>query len=321
MNENLTLLAIVLGILHSGIRLATPYLYASLGEMFSQRSGVLNLGVEGIMLMGSFFGFYTVFITENVWLGFAAAALVGALMGLLMSLISVTFKAEQGISGIGLSLFGLGVSSLLFKTTLGTVEGVDGFSELKFCLSSLGVDSSLCLNEVPVLGDIVFSHSLMTYLAYALVPIAAWIMAKTTWGLKIKAVGQNPEAADSLGVSVSGVRYAAVTLGGIFAGIAGASLSISLLGIFQENMTNGIGFIAVALVYFGGWSPWGVLVGALLFSTVNALQLWVQVLDLPIPSDVAVMLPYLLTIIALALPIRRAAQPAALTKPFTRGEG
>ncbi len=321
MNEELTLVAIILGILHSGIRLATPYLYASLGEMFSQRSGVLNLGVEGIMLMGSFFGFYAVFETQNVWLGFGAAALVGALMGLLMALISVTFKAEQGISGIGLTLFGLGVSSLLFKTTLGTVEGVDGFSELKFCLSSVGLDSSLCLSEVPVIGDIVFSHSLMTYIAYALVPLAAWILGRTTWGLKIKAVGQNPEAADSLGVSVSAVRYATVTLGGIFAGVAGASLSISLLGIFQENMTNGIGFIAVALVYFGGWSPWGVLAGSLLFSAVSALQLWVQVLNLNVPSDVAVMLPYLLTIIALALPIRRAAQPAALTKPFTRGEG
>ena len=321
MNEELTLLAIILGILNSGIRGATPYLYASLGEMFSQRSGVLNLGVEGIMLMGSFFGFYVVFETGNPWLGFGAAAVVGALMGLLMALVSVTFKAEQGISGIGLSLFGLGVSSLLFKMTLGTVEGVDGFSPLKFCLSSVGIDSSVCLSEVPVLGEIVFSHSLMTYLAYALVPVAAWVLARTTWGLKIKAVGQNPEAADSLGVSVSGVRYATVTLGGIFAGIAGASLSISLLGIFQENMTNGIGFIAVALVYFGGWSPWGVLAGSLLFSTVSAIQLWGQVLNLPIPSDVAVMLPYLLTIIALALPIRRAAQPAALTKTFTRGEG
>ncbi|MGD2076770.1 MAG: ABC transporter permease [Chloroflexota bacterium] len=321
MNENLTLLAIVLGILHSGIRLATPYLYASLGEMFSQRSGVLNLGVEGIMLIGSFVGFYAVFVTESAWLGFGAAALAGALMGLLMAVVSVTFQAEQGISGIGLSLFGLGMSSLLFKMTLGTVEGVEGFSELKFCLSSIGIDSGVCLSDVPVLGDIIFSHGAMTYIAYALVPVAAWILARTTWGLKIKAVGQNPEAADSLGVSVSAVRYATVTLGGIFAGIAGASLSISLLGIFQENMTNGIGFIAVALVYFGGWSPWGVLFGSLLFSTVNALQLWVQVLDLPIPSDVAVMLPYLLTIIALALPIRRAAQPAALTKPFTRGEG
>jgi simple sugar transport system permease protein len=203
---------------------------------------------------------------------------------------------------------------------LGTVEGVDAVSELNFCLSSIGIDSTTCLSDVPVLGDIVFSHSVITYLAFALVPVAAWVLHRTTWGLKIKAVGQNPEAADSLGVSVAAVRYATVTLGGIFAGIAGASLSMGL-GVFQENMTNGIGFIAVALVYFGGWSPWGVLAGSLLFSTVNALQLWVQVRDLPIPSDVAVMLPYLLTIIALALPIRRAAQPAALTKPFTRGEG
>ena len=320
MNENLTILTILLGILHSGIRLATPYLYASLGEMFGQRSGVLNLGVEGIMLVGSFFGFFATFQTGNVWLGFLAAAISGLLMGLLMALISVTFKAEQGISGIGLSLFGLGVSSLLFKTLLGTVEGVDGFSELDFCLSSVGINSSFCLSQIPIAGDIVFSHSIMTYIAYALVPIAAWVLGRTTWGLKVKAVGQNPEAADSLGVSVTGVRYFTVAFGGIMAGIAGASLSISLLGIFQENLTNGIGFIAVSLVYFGGWSPWGVLAGALLFSTVNALQLWVQVLDLPIPSDVAVMLPYLMTIIALALPIRRAAQPAALTKPFTRGE-
>ena len=320
MSENLTVLAIVLGILHSGIRLATPYLYASLGEMFSQRSGVLNLGVEGIMLVGSFFGFFVVFQTGNPWLGFAAAAFVGALMGLLMALVSVTFKAEQGISGIGLSLFGLGVSSLLFKTMLGTVEGVEGFSELKFCLSSIGIDSTLCLSEVSVAGEIIFSHSVMTYIAYALVPIAAYVLSRTTLGLRIKAVGQNPEAADSLGVSVDRVRYATVTFGGLMAGIAGASLSISLLGVFQENLTNGIGFIAVALVYFGGWSPWGVMVGALLFSTVNSMQLWAQVLDLPIPSDVAVMLPYVLTIVALALPIRRAAQPAALTKPFTRGE-
>lgn len=320
MNENLTILAIVLGILHSGIRLATPYLFASLGEMFGQRSGVLNLGVEGIMLVGAFSGFFVVFQTENVWLGFLAAALAGAMMGLLMALVSVTFKAEQGISGIGLTLFGIGVSSLLFKTMLGSVEGVDGFSELDFCLSSIGINSNFCLSQIPVAGEIVFSHSIMTYVAYALVPIAAWVLRRTTWGLKIKAVGQNPEAADSLGVSVGTVRYFTVTTGGILAGIAGASLSISLLNVFQENLTNGIGFIAVALVYFGGWSPWGVLAGALLFSTVNALQLWVQVLDLNIPSDVAVMLPYILTIVALALPIRRAAQPAALTKPFTRGE-
>ena len=321
MNENLTVLAIVLGILHSGIRLATPYLFASLGEMFAQRSGVLNLGVEGIMLMGAFSGFYAAFQTGNVWIGFIAAIFVGSLLGLLMAFVSVTLKAEQGISGIGLYLFGLGTSSLLFKMTLGTVEGVDGFSELEFCLASLGIQSDFCLSQVPIAGEIFFSHSLLTYLAFALVPIASYVLHRTTVGLKIKSVGQNPEAADSLGVSVDRTRYLTVTFGGAMAGLAGASLSISLLNIYQENMTNGLGFIAVALVYFGGWSPWGVLVGALLFSTINALQLWVQVLGLNLPSDVAVMLPYLLTIIALALPIRRASQPAALTKPFSRGEG
>jgi simple sugar transport system permease protein len=317
MNSELTALTIILGILHSGIRLATPYLYAAIGEMFSQRSGVLNLGVDGIMLMGAFFGFFAVFKTGSLLLGVLAAALVGGLMGLILCVVSITYQAEQGISGIGLFMFGLGASSLLFKTMIGTVEGIQGFSELQFCVDSF------CLADVPVIGvigDAFFSHSLMTYGAFALVPIAWWVLNKTTWGLKVRAVGQNPEAADSLGVNVIRVRYTAVTLGGVLAGIAGASLSISLLGIFQENLTNGMGFIAVALVYFGSWKPVGVLIGALLFSTVNALQLWVQVLNLNIPSDVAVMLPYLLTIIALALPFRRSLQPAMLTKPFTRGE-
>lgn len=314
MNGDLTTLTIIVGILHSGIRLATPYLYAAIGEMFSQRSGVLNLGVDGIMLMGAFFGFYTVFKTGSLVLGILAAALVGGLMGLILCVASITYQAEQGISGIGLYMFGLGASSLLFKTMLGTVEGIQGFSELKFCMGSF------CLADIPVIGEIFFNHSLMTYGAFALVPIAWWVLNKTTWGLSIRAVGQNPQAADSLGVSVARVRYMTVTFGGAMAGIAGASLSISLLGIFQEGMTNGQGFIAVALVYFGSWTPVGVLLGALLFSLVNALQLWVQVLGLNIPSDVAVMLPYLLTILALAFPFKRALQPAALTKPFERGE-
>lgn len=314
MNENLTIAAIILGILHSGIRLATPYLYAAIGEMFSQRSGVLNLGVDGIMLMGAFFSFFAVFRTGSPVLGLVAALAIGALMGLILCVVSITYQAEQGISGIGLYMFGLGASSLLFKTMIGTVEGVQGFSELRFCLGDF------CLADVPVLGDIFFSHSLMTYGAFLLVPLAWYVLNHTTFGLSVRAVGQNPEAADSLGISVARVRYTAVTLGGALAGLAGASLSISLLNIYQENLTNGMGFIAVALVYFGSWRPGGVLIGALLFSTVNALQLWVQVLDLNIPSDVAVMMPYLLTIIALALPFRRSLQPAALTRPFARGE-
>ncbi len=316
MSEELTAVAIIVGIIHSGIRLATPYLYAALGETFAQRSGVLNLGVEGIMLMGAFFGFYAVFQTGNLLFGLVAAAIIGALMGLIMAIVSVTFQAEQGISGIGLFMFGLGMSSLLFKTMLGTVEGVEGFKDLHFCFGE-----SFCLADIPILGDLFFSYNFLVYSAFALVPISWYVLNRTTWGLKIRAVGQNPEAADSLGVNVNTMRYMAVILGGILAGIAGASLSISLLNIFQENLTNGIGFIAVALVYFGSWSPFGVMIGALLFSMVNALQLWVQVLGLNIPSDVAVMLPYLMTIIALALPFRRSAQPKALTKPFERGEG
>ncbi|MFN2304967.1 MAG: ABC transporter permease, partial [Anaerolineales bacterium] len=205
--RELTILAIVLGVIHSGIRLATPYLYAALGETFAQKSGVLNLGVEGIMLMGAFSGFYAVFVTGNLWLGLLAAAFIGAIFGLLMSVVSVSFQAEQGISGIGLYMLGLGLSSLLFKTTLGTVEGVRGFSELHFCLSRLGINSDLCLAEVPVIGQIFFSHSILTYGAFALVPVSAWIFNKTNWGLSVRAVGQNPEAADTLGVSVNGTRY------------------------------------------------------------------------------------------------------------------
>jgi simple sugar transport system permease protein len=303
-------LSVIAGILTSAIRLATPYLYAAIGEAFSQRSGVVNLGVDGIMLVAAYASFFIVLTTNSIWLGLLAAVIVGLLMGLLMAFVSVTLKAEQGISGIGLYMFGLGLSSLLFKTTIGTVKTVTGFQPVKIPL----------LGDIPVIGEIFFHHSLLVYGAFLLVPIAWWVMEKTTLGLRIKSVGQNPAAADSLGVNVDRVRYLSVCTGAILAGIAGASLSISLLNLFQDNLTAGQGFIAVALVYFGGWRPVGILWGALLFSTVNAFQLWMQVLGVKIPSDVAIMLPYLLTIAALAVAINRVRQPAALNKPFERGE-
>ena len=264
---------VLIGILTSGIRLATPYLFASIGEMFGQRSGVYNLGVEGIMLMGAFAAFYITLTTGNLWLGLLAAIVVGGLMGLAMAVISVTFQAEQGISGIGLYLFGLGMSELLFQKMLGTVETVSGFGPVNIPF----------LSDLPILGPVFFQQSVMTYLAYLLVPIAWYVLYRTTFGLKIRAVGENPAAADALGVSVKRTRYMTVTLGGMLAGVAGASLSIALLNVFQQNLTSGIGFIAVALVYFGGWRPYGVLFGALLFSMVNALQLWIQALNIPIP--------------------------------------
>jgi general nucleoside transport system permease protein len=301
---------IIVGILVSAVRLATPYLYAAIGEAFSQTSGVVNLGVDGIMLVGGFTGFYVALVTGNLWLGLLAAMIAGLLMGLLMSVISVTLKAEQGISGIGLYMFGLGLSSLLFKELVGSVKTIDGFSAVRIPL----------LGNIPFLGEIFFNQSLLVYGAFLLVPVAWWVLDKTTLGLKIKAVGQNPAAADSLGVSVDRVRYLSVCLGSTLAGLAGASLSLSLVNLFQENLTAGLGFIAVALVYFGGWRPLGILGGALLFSTVNALQLWMQVMGANIKSDVLIMLPYILTIVALAIAVNRVRQPAALNKPFERGE-
>ena len=309
--SDLFTLPVFIGVLTSAIRLATPYLYASIGETFAQLSGVVNLGVDGIMLMGAFSGFYVALNTGDLWLGVAAAAVVGLLMGLLMSVISVTFHAEQGISGIGLYLFGLGLSSLLYKEAIGTVKTIDGFPTVKIPV----------LGDIPIVGEIVFQQSLPVYGAFLLVPLAWLFLNRTTWGLKIKSVGQNPAAADSLGVSVNAVRYFCVCLGAILSGIAGASLSLALLNLFQENLTAGLGFIAVALVYFGGWRPLGILAGALLFSTVNALQLWMQVLGFQIAPELAVMLPYILTIAVLAVTVSRVRQPAALNKPFERGEG
>lgn len=308
MNE-LTTAAIVIGILNSAVRLATPYLYGAIGEAITELSGVVNLGVDGIMLLGAYGAFFVALATGNLWLGVLAGILVGLLMGLLMAFISVTLKAEQGISGIGLYMFGLGLSTLLFKTTIGTVKTITGFQPVKIPL----------LGDIPYVGEILFNQSLPVYGAFLLVPLAWFILDKTTWGLRLKAVGQTPAAADSLGVNVDRTRYLATCIGSMLAGLAGASLSLALVNLFQENLTAGLGFIAVALVYFGGWRPLGIMLGALLFSTVNAFQLWMQVLGVPIPADVAVMLPYLLTIVALALTVSRVRGPAALNKPFERG--
>ncbi len=303
----------------SAIRLATPYIFAALGETFAQRSGVLNLGVDGMMLMGAFTGFYAVFITQqegtlseplSLLFGVLIALIVGGLMGLAMAFVSVTLKAKQGISGIGVYLFGLGLSELLFQQWVGTPKSVSGFPRITFPI----------LTDIPVLGEIFFHHNLLVYVAFALVPISAFVLNRTTFGLMIRAVGQNPEAADAMGVSVAKVRYATTTIGGMLAGLAGASLSIALINLFQQNLTAGQGFIAVALVYFGGWRPWAVAAGAMLFSFVNALQLQIKVIGLDIPSEFAVMAPYVITIIALVFASKRQEQPTALTKPYERGE-
>ncbi len=300
----------IIAIFAGGIRLSVPLLVASLGETFGQRSGVLNLGVEGIMLLGAFGGYYVDLKTGNPWLGLLVGVGVGLVMGLVSAIMSVTFKADQGISGIGVFLFGLGLSDLLFQKWVGTPRGIDKFPELDIP----------GLSNIPWLGEMLFQHSIVIYLAFAAVPLSIYIINRTTFGMNIRAVGENPEAADSLGVSVARIRYTTVTIGGTLAGIAGALLAIDL-GIFQQNITNARGFIAVALVYFGAWRPLGVMLGSLLYGFVGALVLQLKVLEI-VPnqwSDIASMTPAVITILALVVVASRFRPPGALTKPFTRG--
>lgn len=307
-------------VLASGIRLAMPYLYAALGETIGQRSGVLNLGVEGVMLMGAYTSFWTVYrltpahahsySAVALAAGVGVALLVGLLMGLATAFINVTLRAEQGISGIGIYLFGLGMSTLLFQKSFEKVVTINGFPPMHFPV----------LSNLPVVGQIFFRQNLLVYVAFALVPVIWFVINKTTLGLKIRAVGQNPEAADSMGISVVRIRYFAVTVGGMLASLAGASLTIAHLNVFQQGVTEGKGFIAVALVYFGSWRPYGVMYGALLFSMVTAMQIKAVTVGIGIPTEYLLMTPYLLTITALIFASRRIDQPAALTKPFERGE-
>ncbi|MEW6398557.1 MAG: ABC transporter permease [Bacillota bacterium] len=307
--EDLLRQGVVVGIVATGVRLAAPFLFAALGEMFSQRSGVYNLGVEGIMMLGAFGGFLVTWTTGSALLGTVFSVAIGVLMGLLMALVSVTLRAEQGISGIGVYLLGWGLSGLLFRRYVGFITGVKGFASWHVPVVS----------DVPVLGPVLFQHNWMVYVALLLVPLSAFVLYQTTWGLKVKAVGMTPEAADSLGVNVNVIRYQCVVLGSALAGLAGAALTLGQANMYADNITAGRGFIAVALVYFARWNPWGVLAGSLLFSTVSAFQLWVQVLGIRFPYEFVVILPYVMTIAVLAMVSRRVWAPAALGKPFRRG--
>ena len=294
----------------SGIRLAIPFLLASLGETMGQRSGVLNLGVDGIMLLGAFGAYLTALHTHSLVLGVVVGVGVGAVMGVLTAVVNVTLKAQQGISGIGIYLFGLGFSDLLFQKLVGTPTPIDSLPLIKIP----------GLASIPVIGKIFFQHGLLVYGALLLVPVFAFVLNRTTYGTNIKAVGENPAAADSLGVSVARIRYSTVILGSMMAGLGGAALALEL-GIFQSNLTQGLGFIAIALVYFGAWRPWGVLTGSLLYGLVAAVVLTWKTLGI-IPasaSDLASMAPAVITVVALVFVARRVRQPAALAIAYERG--
>ncbi len=295
----------------SGVRLATPYLLAALGETLSQRSGVLNLGVDGVMLLGAFFSYWAVLQSDSIMIGLLAGIAVGLLMGVVYAVVTVVFRAEQGISGIGIFLFGLGISELLFFEWVGTPLPIQSFDKLAIPL----------LSDIPKIGDMFFNHNLLVYVSMLLVPGLTLLVNRTSFGLNVRAVGETPEAADSLGVSVAWTRAATILIGNALAGVAGAALAIEI-GIFQNNITNQIGFIAIALVYFGAWRPTGVLAGSLLYGLVTAtVNQWKTAgLVTGAASSFTTMAPAALTIVALVVIARRsAAQPAALTLPFVRG--
>ncbi len=310
MSEFFTVASLVF-VVGSGIRLATPFLLAGLGETIGQRSGVLNLGVDGVMLLGAFGAYWTILETRSPVAGILVGIAVGLVMGLVYGVITVSLRAEQGISGIGIFLFGLGISDLLFQKKVGTPIPIRGFGDLHLPL----------LADIPKVGEMFFQHSVLVYIAFLLVPVVAFLLNHTTFGLNVRAVGENPAAADSLGVSVVRVRYTTILLANGLAGLAGAVLAAEL-GIFQQNLTNGQGFIAIALVYFGAWRPIGVMGGALLFGMVSATVLQWKTLGLVsgAASSLTAMAPAVLTILALVVISRTVGQPAALTRPFDRGQ-
>lgn len=302
--------AILTATIAGGIQLAAPFLIAALGETVGQRSGVINLGVDGIMLLGAFASYYTELHTGSIELAIAAGMGVGALLGLVTAVISVTLKAEQGISGIGVYLFALGLSDLLFLKLVGTPLPI---SQLR----PVGIP---LLDRIPTVGGMVFRQNLLVYLAFLLVPAVGFLLDRTTFGLNVRAAGENPAAADSLGVTVVRIRYSAVVFGSTLAGLAGATLLLQT-GIFQQNLTQSAGFIAVALVYFGAWRPAGVMAGALLYGlTASVILAWKGLGIIPLSlSDLAATTPAAITVLALLLVARRFRQPAALGRPYERG--
>ena len=306
----------VYNILSLGVPFSVALLLASLGEMFNQRAGVFNLGCEGIMCIGAFLGFLPPYFLKGTALaaygnlmGFGLAMTAGVLLGLLFALVTVTFRAEQGIAGIGLQMLGWGVAGTLFRHFIGGVTGVDGVAN--WALPGL--------SRIPWLGGILFNHNPVVYLAFLLVPASWYLLFKTPWGLKVRAVGTEPRAADSMGINVNLVRYQALMLGGAMAGMGGAYLSLCQAKMFADDLVAGRGFIAVALVYFGRWSPWGIMGGALLFSLAQSLQLAIQVGGIKFPYEFAVMLPYVLVILVLAVARKaRMRGPSHLGIPYNR---
>jgi ABC-type uncharacterized transport system permease subunit len=296
----------------SAVSAATPLAYAALGELVVERTGVLNLGVEGMMLVGAMSGFAVGVSSGSLLLGYLAAVAGGMLIALLFGFLTLTLQTNQVATGLALTLFGVGLSAFAGRAFVGLPITRVPFLHLPL------------LSDLPVLGPLLFHYDLLVYLSVALCVLIAWVLRATRLGLRIRAVGEQPAVAHALGEPVIRIRYLAVLFGGAMSGIAGAYLSTAVTPMWVEGMSAGRGWIALALVVFGTWKPWRVLGGAYLFGTVTVLQLYAQGLGVHIPSEFLSMLPYLATIIVLVLICRDARtillnQPASLGRSFHPG--
>ena len=296
----------------AAIAAGTPILYAALGEILTERAGVLNLGLEGLMLVGGMAGFAAASTFMSPWAGLVAALLAGALLGLVFGFLTITLRANQVVSGLALTTFGIGLSAFLGKSLLG-----------RGLTSSFKDYSIPILSDIPFFGVALFQHDALVYLSFILVIVFWYLIYRTHAGLHMRSVGENPRAADTLGVNVTRQRYVYTILGGALVALGGAYLSVAYVPSWLENITAGRGWIALAVVIFSGWNPVAALAGAYLFGGVNSLSLYMQAFGSKIPIHFLGMAPYFMTIIVLILATRgkkSGAAPAALGLPYDSEE-
>jgi general nucleoside transport system permease protein len=296
------------------LRIATPYILGTLGELVCERAGVLNLGIEGIMTLGAMAGWMTVYQGGDLWTGVMVAALAGGTLGLLHALLTVPLGLSQHVTGIGVTLLGTSLSYYVYRMVLPQVSSPPTIEPFQPWAVPM-------LSEIPVIGQALFNQTPLTYAALAAVALVAWVLYRTPLGLAVRMVGENPAAAEAQGISVTAVRMGAVVCGSALMAVGGAFLTLSAFNAFFFNMINGRGWICIALVVFASWRPGKALLGAVLFAAFDALQLRLQQIVGPaLPYQVFLMLPYVLSILALVLMSRRAAYPRALMIPFRKGE-
>jgi len=293
------------------IRLAAPILLASLGAIYTQRAGILNLGLEGAMTVGAAGAFITAYFTGNLYAGLAAAMLFCVLFSLIMAWMSITVGANQVIAGTAMSILGVGFSAFIYRT-------VFGIRSMPPQVTPFGALRIPVLADLPFLGPVFFEHNLMVYLSFALVFVTWVVLEKTVFGLNVKMVGEHPRAADAKGINVRRIRYLAMMIEALYAGAAGAFMSTAYMNIFLDNIVTGRGFIAIAVVIFARWQPARAMAGALLFGFASALQMRFQAMGVNIPNQFLLMSPYVLTILVLISVSKKAEFPSAYTQPYSR---